>query len=286
MDRKASISYLPDCKFIFKGTSPYGEVIFVNKTNKVMSLYALLDIKDTYILSYNDDKFVWIPIYIYNKESKTFSCEKNARFYYDFNTKEISILNNKFHKLDTLNTESGVDLTKSTDNIIGKLIYFFYYSYYYFDIRYASKQTDMRRLRSRKSLGLIDDFINNVKLQNRFSLKLFVNNLNIDIQKILDTYKDFCYNGIYHDILLNYIFDSLIYLNIDYDCKYSHDSIIFNQLNGIKYDDNFKHFNVFTLNDKKREYKYFRVAVKCDMQLTNLVVYTDNYLLRLIDVRE
>lgn len=287
MSRKACMIYLPDCKFIFKGTSPYGDIIFVNKTSVVMNLYALLHIKNLFILSYTDDKYRWIPIYIYNKKSLTFTCQKNARFYYDASTKEITILNNKFHSLDTLITNSSIPDFIYSENQIHRLIYFYYYSYVYFDIRYSyTKENPYAKVRHCKSLELINDFINDVKLRNRFSLKLFVNKMHIDIYKHLEVYKDFCNNGINHDILLKHIFDSLLFLNINYNLKYEYDSIIYKQLFGIGYKSNFKHFNVFTLNDKNKTYKYYKVSVKDKSQLTNLVVYTNNYLLRLIDVRE
>jgi hypothetical protein len=279
--------YLPDCKFIFKGTSPYGDVIFINNTSRVMSLYATLDIKNTYILSYKDDEFIWIPIYIYNKKSKTFTCEKNARLYYDIDTKEIGILNNKYHRLDVLNTSSAIKSIDSSENLIARLIYFFFYSSKLFDIRYSMKQKNKRlAIRSRKSLMLIDDFINKIKLKNRFDLKLFVNNIDIDIYRYIDIYKDFCLNGINHSILLSYVINSLMFLNINYKTKVNYDNIIFKQLHGIEYNNNFKHFDIFTLNDKSKKYKYFKVATKNNMQLTNLIVYSNNYLLRLIDVRE
>lgn len=283
--RKSRNGYLPNLKFIFKCTTTYGEIIFTAKLSAVKTFMHITVIKNVFILSYNKG-YKWIPIYIYNKFNKDFTCEKNARYYYDSSTKEIGILNNKYHTLDILTTVSEIDCKLSTVNQLGKILYFFYYTYPLFEIRYSSKSTNKSIGKGTRSLYLIDNYINDIKLLNRHEIKLFINNIKVDIRKYIELYNAFCIDGIEHDILLDMVFNSLLFLNIDTFRKYHYNSIIYNQLFGIDYNSKFKHFNVFTLNDKSKVYTYYKVAIKNESDLNNLVVYTNNYLLRLTDVRE
>lgn len=284
MGRPSNSTYLPDLKFIFKGLSPYGETIFINTPSRVMTLYAQLEISDIHILTYGDH-WEWIPVYIYNKRSIVYDCKKNARYYYDFYTRPIGILNNKYHYIDTLNTNSEFDYSTKCNNEIGRILYYFYYTYKNFEIRYSQKSITSKSL-YRKTISLAEDYIANNKLNNRYNIKLFINNKLIDIRKYINLYKWFTNYGIDHDIRLSVIFNSLLFVNISSLIKFDYNSIIYNQLMGYEYNDNFKHFNLFTMNDKEKKYTYYRVAIRDNHKLDNLIVYTNNYLLRLINVRK
>lgn len=293
-----------DLKFIYKIETRYGGMILPTTKSKLLSVFNINDIISCSVLTY-DNCYIWVELHnssLIIRNDKNFSgLGLNFSMYRDNGLRSIGYLCTNYNKLVEFQSDHvlGYSFDRHDDtkfNKLCRLILSILIMYKQFTVKFITKN---RPKYTKKPKGAVDHkwiinhlefIVTNILIGNNWIVP-YLGKEEFDFIELLDSV-DYFYNiKVAEDARISILYDNfMLHTLLDIDSSHITESIISGQLNGLQYRDNFTHL----VNEKARIFKRFNNKIpysimeskNINIKPSNYVVYTRNYLLRLINVEE
>jgi hypothetical protein len=278
-------------RYIFKIETMHGTIIVPSTIDHVYFIINKFfnNFKVAILLLSNTNEYVWFDIDIVdvtlNKKfinvapnGCCFLMTKNHKRLFEILVEKIKVY--KYTKANILPLDNIV-----SKNDIGRCLMYFYFSsskFEFYDNNSNRWTTDTVRMNTRTILKQLKEVV--LRDDGEPYYDLVVNDLHIYINDIIKFLKSFSEYGIIEDecdlIRINALYSSLLFLNVELDKIPYIDNPIYKQLFGLEVEPTIKDTIKFRTKDIYR-YDYYTINnTEC-----NPVVYTNNFLLRVMDVK-